>query len=231
MFRAQSNLSRLTIVVLAFVAVSPSLWAETASPSSSALENLRLHRVVSEPVEFNGRDAVRVTEDPDRKSASSDRLAIVSESTFQDGIIEVSLSGEPADDAAKAARGFVGIAFRVADNLSQFELIYFRPTNGRANDQLRRNHTTQYDSFPDYPWHRLRRESPGVYESYVDVVPGEWTDVKIEVAGTTARLYVNGLDQPCLIVNDLKLGESGGAVALWIGPGTVAHFSNLRVTE
>ena len=43
-------------------------------------------------------------------------------------------------------------------------------------------------SHPDQPWHRLRKESPGVYESYVDLVPGEWTRVKIVVAGTTARL-------------------------------------------
>ena len=28
-------------------------------------------------------------------------------------------------------------------------------------------------------------------------------------------------------MNDLKLGEAEGAVALWIGPGTEAHFANL----
>ena len=33
-----------------------------------------------------------------------------------------------------------------------------------------------------------------------------------------------------LIVNDVKSGADGkGAVALWIGPGTVAHFRNLTV--
>ena len=95
-----------------------------------------------EAVEFKGRDAIRVTEDPDRKSSNSDRLAIVSETDFQDGIIEVSLSGELSKDAVGAARGFVGIAFRVARDKSQFELIYLRPTNGRADDQLRRNHAT-----------------------------------------------------------------------------------------
>ena len=47
-------------------------------------------------------------------------------------------------------------------------------------------------SHPDHPWHRLRKESPGVYESYVDLVPGEWTRVKIVVTGATARLYVHG---------------------------------------
>ena len=37
--------------------------------------------------------------------------------------------------------------------------------------------------------------------------------------------------QPTLIVNDVKSGAgASGAVALWLGPGTVAHFRNLRVT-
>jgi hypothetical protein len=49
-----------------------------------------------------------------------------------------------------------------------------------------RNHSTQYTAFPAFPWHKLRNENPGVYESYVDLVPGEWTHVKIEVDGTQA---------------------------------------------
>ena len=55
--------------------------------------------------------------------------------------------------------------------------------------------------------------------------------MKIEVQGDRARLYVHGAAQPALLVNDLKLGASAkGAIALWIGPGTVGHFANLRVT-
>jgi hypothetical protein len=70
-----------------------------------------------------------------------------------------------------------------------------------------------------------------MYESYVDLVPGEWTKVKIEVKGDKARLYVHGNAQPTLIVNDLKQGVTKGAVGLWIGPGTTGHFSNLRITK
>src|SRR5688572_33379506 len=113
-------------------------------------------------------------------------------------------------------RGFVGIAFRVQKQGIGFECFYLRPTNGRADDQLRRNHATQYVSHPDYPWFRLREENPGVYESYTDLVPGEWTKVKIVVSGVQAQLYVNGAEQPCLIVNDLKLGHIEGLIALWI---------------
>ena len=70
---------------------------------------------------------------------------------------------------------------------------------------------------------------PGKYEPYVDLVPGEWTHVKISVTGTSAQLYVNGSEQPVLIVNDLKQPMAKGAVALWVGPGTIAHFANLRI--
>jgi hypothetical protein len=120
------------------------------------------------------------------------------------------------------------VAFRVQPD-GQYEAFYLRPTNGRADDQVRRNHSTQYISNPGFPWHRLRAESPGVYESYVDLVPGEWTSVRIEFSGTTARLYVHGAAQPCLIVNDLKQRPAAGPVALWIGQGTEAFFRNLRV--
>jgi hypothetical protein len=96
---------------------------------------------------------------------------------------------------------------------------------------VRRNHSTQYISHPDFPWQKLRKEFPEQYESYVDLMPSEWTKVKIEVTGTKAKLYVHGASQPALIVNDLKLGETNGAIALWVGPGTIAHFSKLLVSQ
>jgi hypothetical protein len=55
--------------------------------------------------------------------------------------------------------------------------------------------------------------------------------VKIEVRGDKARLYVHDEPQPVLVVNDLKHGQSAGQIALWVGTGTVAHFSNLRVSK
>jgi hypothetical protein len=52
------------------------------------------------------------------------------------------------------------------------------------------------------------------------------------VRGEQARLFVHDQKQPTLIVNDVKSGAKGtGAVALWVGPGTIAHFRNLTVTQ
>jgi len=158
-------------------------------------------------------------------------LALVQGPKFSSGTIEVELAGAPEATAGEGARGFVGIAFRVPEDRLTYDAFYLRPTNGRAADQERRNHSVQYISHPEWPWNRLRKETQERYESYVDLVPNEWTKIKIEVDGQRARLYVHGNEQPTLIVNDVKTGATAsGRVALWLEPGTVAHFRNLTVT-
>jgi len=195
-------------------------------------DGMQPHKVIAELVTFKGRQALKVTDAiANTGEGNEDRLVVLADSEFSDGTIEVELSGEPGPGASGQARGFVGVAFHVGLDLSSFEAFYLRPTNGRAPDQVRRNHSAQYISFPEYPWQRSRRETPEKYESYVDLLPGEWTNVRIEVRGESARLYVHGNEQPTLLVNDLKLGARTGLIGLWIGPGTVAHFANLRVTR
>lgn len=110
-----------------------------------------------------------------------------------------------------------------------FECIYIRPKNGRSDDQLQRNHSTQYISIPGFPWDKLRSETLGRYESYVDLVPGQWTKLKIDMRARVAKLYVNGAEQPTLIVNDLKQPLSNGGIALWVGQGTIAQFADLKI--
>jgi hypothetical protein len=196
------------------------VWAQ-AIPTAK-LETQKLDAAV---VTYQGKEAARLT---DREGGGG--LALIKDSLFKDGVIEVELAGKPSAGAFAGARGFVGIAFRVQGGGSKYECIYLRPTNGRADEMARRNHSTQYVSEPEWPWDRLRKESPGVYESYVDLEAGAWTRYKIVVRGTRAELYVHEAAQPCLIVKDLKLGDSAGAVALWVGPGTDAYFANLKVT-
>ena len=203
-------------------------WAVLSLASGQTLDQLQLHKVRATAAEYRGNIAIHVTQEPGVQG--EDTLAIVSRTELQDGVIEVDLAGAPAPGAFGDARGFIGVAFRVQPNAARFELLYLRPTNGRAEDQLRRNHSTQYVSFPDWPWQRTRQETPGLYESYADLEPGVWTKVKIVLAGGKARLYVHGAEQPCLIVSDLKLPPAKGAIGLWAGPGTDGYFANLRLT-
>ncbi|MGH9745397.1 MAG: hypothetical protein ACRD59_04725 [Candidatus Acidiferrales bacterium] len=209
--------------------------ADPKTPSKYRLDSLRgleIKNIQGEVAEYRGRRAVRLIKGKDQgveTNSDAESLAIVSGTDFKDGTIEAEIAGTPAPGAPADSRGFIGIAFRVKDQGQKFECFYLRPTNGRAEDQLRRNHSLQYESIPDYPWHRLRKENPGVYESYADIEAGAWTKIRIEVAGAKARLFVNGSAQPALVVNDLKLGDGHGPIALWSTVETDGHFSNLTV--
>jgi hypothetical protein len=200
-------------------------WAFLASIGLSAQElpSLDLSSATATRAMHRGKQAIRIQSPPD-----GNIVVPLKDIRFTDGEVEVELSGEPGPGAAAAARGFVGIAFRTQSR-ETYECIYIRPTNGRAPDQVRRNHSIQYVSEPEWPWMRLRKEFPEKYESYADMQPGEFQRYRIVVEGASAKLYLNGAEQPNLIVNDLRLGVHTGGIALWAGPGTVAHFANLKV--
>ena len=212
-------------------------WAQTRNYPLDALQGLTLINATAQPATHEGKNGLRVvvSEDALRKYTPGDGelnpLALIDNLDFSNGVIEAEISGAPAPGAGEGARGFVGIAFRMQKDTKTYDAFYLRPTNGRAEDQVRRNHSAQYISNPAWPWPRLRKETPEKYEAYVDLVPGAWTKVKIEVRGEQARLYVHDQPQPTLIVNDVKSGAQGrGAIALWVGPGTIAHFRNVTVT-
>jgi hypothetical protein len=179
-----------------------------------------------------GKEALRVIKDSTMKEFDQPTFAKVKDIDFSNGTIEVSVLSRLLKNAPATARGFIGVAFRIKEGNSQFECIYIRPTNGRADDQVRRNHSMQYFSFPDYKFDRLRKESPEKYESYADMGLNEWIKLRIEVKGNGAKLYINDSKQPSLIVNDLKLGDtSSGAVGLYVDNGTEGFFTDLKVSK
>ncbi|HEY4109558.1 family 16 glycoside hydrolase [Puia sp.] len=182
---------------------------------------------------IDGKEAVRVTRDTATKGADLPTFVRLNNTdNFSNGTIEVTLLSRLLPTAFPDARGFIGLAFRINKDNSRFESIYIRPTNGRAEDQLRRNHSTQYFSYPDYKFDRLRKEAEGKYESYADMGLNEWIKMKIVVKGAQAKLYLNNNPQPVLIVNDLKLGAANsGAIGLFVDTGTEAFFRDIKVTE
>ncbi|MFC2098521.1 hypothetical protein ACFLSP_02120 [Bacteroidota bacterium] len=223
--------SIMRVILLAMIpCLTIAQETESSTWALNSVDEVKSFGVNVSKVNYKGKESLRVDHKPGEQGEAS--FAKLVDSDFKDGIIEFELAGKPGENAGQNARGFVGIAFRINKDNSMFECFYLRPTNGRADDQLRRNHSCQYISFPDYPWYKLRQETPGKYESYVDLQPGEWTKVKIEVSGEKAMLYVHGSGQPCLIVNDLKHGpDAQGTIGLWVAVGTEAYFSNLSVTK
>jgi len=201
------------------------------APKLDSTKDLDLVAAQAEMATWHARRAIHLSPLPGQSKDDHAIMAVLTGTVFHNGVIELDVSGAPRADADPTSRGFVGLAFRVQgrDSISTFECFYIRPTNGRANDQLLRNHSVQYQEYPDFSWRKLRDDAPGVYESYADLVPGAWTHLKVEVNGVTAKLYVNGASQPALIVNDLKGGDASGALALWSYTSTEAYFSNLQV--
>lgn len=236
-------------IAVSAITLPVALWAQTTSYPLASAAGLEFVNVSAEPATLEGKQGLKVTmaDDarrrllamtPDEQQRAGDtgstveQLAVINGLEFDDGTISAEIAGDVLPGVFPGARGFVGIAFRVQPDRRTYDAFYLRPTNGRADDQIRRNHSTQYISHPAWTWFRLREEFPSKYEAYVDLVPGTWTAVRIEVHGTQARLYVHGMAQPTLIVDDLKTGLQGkGAVALWLDIGTVAHFRNLTISK
>lgn len=181
------------------------------------------------PEPYLGKPSLKVSDIAPPSTGDAGRMLLLP-TGFKNGEIELDVAGEPGPGAAADARGFVGIAFRVGAEAQRFEYFYVRPTNGRVEDQARRNHSMQYAAHPGFGWQVLREKEPARYESYADMEPAKWIHLRAVIDGRRARFFVGGAMQPSLVVNDLKLGTEGGALGLWIGPGTIGHFANLSVT-
>lgn len=209
------------------------------SATNAYSQAVRLDRNNLEPVGVSmatekvmGREAVRLVKDAAVKEFDEPTFVKVKDIDFQDGTIEVKVLSRLLKDAPAFARGFIGVAFRIDEGNKAYESIYIRPTNGRSEDQVRRNHSIQYYAYPDYKFDRLRKEAPERYESYADMGLNEWITIRIEVRGQQAKLFLNDQPQPSLIVNDLKHGASAsGAIGLWVDVGTEGFFSDLKVRK
>jgi hypothetical protein len=218
--RSQLATAIATVVVLSAAARGAEI--QIMDPSRMELNNASIASVT-----YHGKQAIKMVE---KEPGPGRAFALLKDVRFHDGTIELEVSGAPSKTADPTARGFIGVAFRIQSDGQHYEEFYLRPSNGRAENQEQRNHSVQYVSAPDWTWQRLRQEVPFRYESYVDLQPGEWTRMRVEVHGLDARLFVGDATQPCLIVQDLKAGDVEGGVALWIGPGTEGYFRNVRVT-
>ncbi len=201
-----------------------------ADPTAIKLDSIKGIKLIGVDIEttsYKGKPAMRVAH---REGEDGRSLAILPDIHFANGTIEYEFAATVKPNAPAGYRGFTGLAFRLSGDGSRYECFYQRPLNARSQDQEQRNHSVQYISMPDYPWQRLRKETPSRYEAYADQVVGEWTRVKISVQVDKATIYINGAEQPTLIVNDLKHGASSGPLALWVDVGTTAYFANLRVS-
>lgn len=196
-----------------------------------SVSNFIPSKVMIKNGEMNHQEVLNVLKNQEVLEVDEPTYAIVKDFEFENGIIEVKVYSQLLANAPDYARGFIGIAFHINDDNTEFEGIYIRPTNSKVKDQIRRNRSTQYFSYPNHKFDNFRQTNPGKYESYVDIDIKEWIDFKVVVMDDSAELFINNASQPCLVVTDLKLGKRKGSIALWSEVGTDAYFKDLVVTK
>jgi hypothetical protein len=176
---------------------------------------------------FN-RTAARLTGGPRSgarlSEAPGDGVAYLEGIEFANGTIELDLRGKDIQQLS-----FLGVAFHGVDGTT-YDAVYFRPFNFRADDPERRKRAVQYISHPAYPWQKLRADHPGKYEQTVSPVPdpNAWFHARIVVAAPKVSVFVEGANEPSLIVSQLS-ARGKGLIGLWAGNNSGGDFANLKV--
>ncbi|HEY2581177.1 MAG TPA: hypothetical protein VGI43_05205 [Mucilaginibacter sp.] len=161
--------------------------------------------------------------DGDKNGVSCNDIVWLKNVTFSTGSIDIDLRGKDVFQ-----QSFLGIAFHGAYN-TPYDAIYFRPFNFQSPDTLRRKHMVQYISEPEYPWNRLRKEHPLVYEHGIVPAPmaASWFHAHIVVSETEIKVYVNHAKTPSLVVKKLNT-RNDGSIGLW-NDALNGDFANLVV--
>ena len=217
------------VFIIVGIILSMTSYSQTIKLDTNRLEAVNVLMSIEK---LMGKEVVKAIKDSSVKEADEPTFVKIKGIAFKNGTIEVKVLSRLLKNAPDFARGFIGIAFRINDSNTKYESIYIRPVNARVDDQVRRNHSIQYYSYPDYKFDRLRKEAPERYESYADMEMNKWITMRIEVKDTQAKLFLDNNKQPSLIVNDLKHGaDLSGAIALWVEVGTEGFFSDLKIHE
>lgn len=205
-------------------------------------QEFELHNVTGDIVKFQGKKVLRIERDLNAIPFDSTRVEatvdephyarLVGLDDFENGTIEVKMYSQLKEPAPYSGiAGFIGLFFRVEEDDSAFESIYVRPKVGRSDNQLHRNHTVQYFSYPDYKFDTLRKIAPFRYEGSAPVALNEWFTMRIEVNGETAELFINDLKYSSFIVDKMLGTSKKGYVGLFVDIGTIGYFRDLKVTK
>jgi hypothetical protein len=133
---------------------------------------------------------------------------------MRDGVVDV-------DVATPASRGFFGLQFRIAGDDANAEWVYLRQHKSGLPDAL------QYTPVLNTGLNWQIYNGPG-FTGAVEIPKDVWFHLRLEVVGAQAKLYVKDMDQPALVMNDLKSGVQRGQVALAVLTGAT-YFSNFEI--
>ena len=182
--------------------------------------------------ELDGEQLIRVVKPEENAEPDVPTYARLVGSDFHDGTIELDVRARLMHWADIDCRGFIGFVFRASENDDRFESFYVRPRNGRScTEPQRRIHTMQYFSYPGYTFAYFRERGIADYEAKADIEMDKWIHLKAEIAGAGAKFYVDDMEAPALVVDEMFGGaEMRGSVGLYVDNGTEGNFKNLQVT-
>jgi len=158
----------------------------------------------SEVVMFQGQQSLKM----------AGGTALLSDVAFRDGTAEVDIS-MPGE-----ASGFAYLIFRT-ESAKGSEVVYVRMHKSGLPDALQYapsdNGNTAWQLYEKY-------NAPIVFDR------NTWTHLRMEVAGSEARFYINEATEPALVVPDLRRGDVTGALGVHGGGGGPIYFANFRYT-
>jgi sugar lactone lactonase YvrE len=174
--------------------------SETDTPAVIDFESDRWAFRNAQVVEYLGQQCLQGT-------------AYLKDVDFQNGVVEV-------DVAASGSRCFPGISFRRQDN-ENGESFYIRPHKSGKSDALQYAPVIQGMS----GWQLYNGDG---FTASAELPVETWIHIRLEFAGTQARVFLNDETAPSLVVHDLKHGLSKGSVGLIGENGESARFANFR---
>jgi uncharacterized damage-inducible protein DinB len=205
-------------------------------------QEFELRNVTGAIIDFQGEKVLKIERDLKALPFDESRLessvddrhyARLTNLDFEDGTIEVKMYSQlqdPVPNNYGSPQGFIGLYFRIDEKEEAFESIYLRPRVGRSDNQLFRNHTVQYFSFPDNKFATLRKKAPGKYEGSAPVGLHEWITMRIEVRGQRAEMFINDAKYSTFVVDSMLGKNTRGAVGLYVDIGTTGYFKDLKIT-
>lgn len=211
-----------------------------AGQGSDFMDNtVKLSKEALEPIwvqigktKLDGEKCLQVYKTEKLDEHDIDSMAKLKDLTFHNGIIEVQVRSRLLPDAPDYARGFIGIAFRIAPDNAKFEAFYIRPANGTSKDPVRKAHGCQYFTYPEYTYQYYREHGIEGCEASCDIALDEWIPLRVEIVEETARFYVQDMDFPVLVIENLKLGaDAKGQIGLFVDTGTEGYFKDLKIVS
>jgi len=156
----------------------------------------------------------RIEEFLGRRALTFSGNAFIKDVEFASGVVE-------ADLAFKEGQVFPTIIFRRQDD-ANCEEFYVRPHKSGQPDALQYSPVINGLS----AWQLYYGEG---YTNSWKLPANTWIHIKLEVAGTQARVFIGEEKNPALVITDLKRGPSKGGLGLKVtGPIGLAYFSDFR---